>query len=126
GEVTAVTQPLPKKPAPFSRQTFTDESLTNRNPEVRKWALEQFRTMNQRGGQFVPFKAGQDTLIFPGFDGGAEWGGSAFDPETGLLFVNANEMAWRASLAENPTSNSGRQVYLRNCAVCHGDDLRGS
>jgi quinoprotein glucose dehydrogenase len=65
GEVTAETQPLPKKPAPFSRQTFTEESLTNRNPEVRRWALEQFRTMNQRGGQFVPFKAGQEPSFFP-------------------------------------------------------------
>src|SRR5205085_1975296 len=40
--------------------------------------------------------------------------------------VNANEMAWRASLAENQSSNSGRQIYLRSCATCHGDDLAGS
>lgn len=125
GEVVADTQPLPTQPVPFSRQELTEDLLTNRSPEARKWAIEQFRGFN-KGGQFLPFKVDQETIIFPGFDGGAEWGGSAFDSETGLLYVNANEMAWRASLAENQGSNSGRQVYLRNCAVCHGDDLKGS
>jgi quinoprotein glucose dehydrogenase len=125
GEVAAETQPLPTKPAPYSRQTLTAEMLTNRTPEAQAWALNEFRQFNN-GGQFLPFKVGQETIIFPGFDGGAEWGGSAFDPETGWLYLNANEMAWRASLAENQTSNSGRQLYLRNCAVCHGDDLKGN
>lgn len=125
GEVVADTQPLPREPAPFSRQELTEDLLTNRTPEARKWAIDQFRGFN-KGGQFLPFKVNQETIIFPGFDGGGEWGGSAFDSETGLLYVNANEMAWRASLAENQSSNSGRQVYLRNCAVCHGDDLKGA
>ncbi len=125
GEVAAETQPLPVKPAPFSRQTLTEDLLTNRTPEAHNWALEQFRQFNG-GGQFIPMKVGQETIIFPGFDGGAEWGGSAFDSETGLLYVNANEMAWRASLAENQSGNSGRQTYLRNCATCHGDYLGGS
>lgn len=125
GEITAETQPLPTKPAPFSRQELTENLLTNRTPEMNKWALEEFRKFNV-GGQFLPFRVGQETIIFPGFDGGAEWGGSAFDPETGLLYVNANEMAWRASLAENQAQNSGRELYLRNCAVCHGDDLKGT
>lgn len=125
GEVAADTQPLPTKPAPFSRQTLTEDLLTNRTPEAHRWAVEQFRTFNG-GGQFVPMKVGQETIIFPGFDGGAEWGGAAFDPETGLLYVNANEMVWRASLAENQSGNSGRQIYMRNCATCHGDDMSGA
>ena len=125
GEVTAETQPLPTKPAPYSRQELGENSLTNRTPEAHQWALNEFRKFNN-GGQFLPFKVGQETIIFPGFDGGAEWGGSAFDPETGWLYLNANEMAWRASLAENQTNNSGRELYLRNCAVCHGDDLKGN
>ena len=74
----------------------------------------------------MPPGVGTDTVIFPGFDGGAEWGGSAFDPETGLLYVNANDLAWTSSLAENSAGNSGRQVYLTKCAVCHGDDLTGA
>jgi quinoprotein glucose dehydrogenase len=87
--------------------------------------LSEFRKFNT-GGQFLPFRVGQETIIYPGFDGGAEWGGAALDPETGWLYLNANEMAWRASLAENQTQNSGRQLYLRSCAVCHGDDLKGN
>ncbi|MFN0108234.1 MAG: c-type cytochrome [Blastocatellia bacterium] len=126
GEVAAETQPLPVKPLPFSRQDLTEDTLTSRTPEARAWALGEFRRFNV-GGQFLPMKVGQqETIIFPGFDGGAEWGGSAFDPETGLLYVNANEMAWRMSLAENQAGNSGRQLYNLNCATCHGDDLAGS
>ena len=49
----------------------------------------------------MPLSVGKETVVFPGFDGGAEWGGPAFDPETGLLYVNANEMAWTGGLAPN-------------------------
>ena len=125
GEVTAETQPLPTRPMPFSRQSLTEDLLTNRTPAVHQWAVEQFRKMRSKG-QFLPLTVGQETICFPGFDGGAEWGGSAFDPGTGLLYVNANEMAWMMSLAENNGGNSGRQLYLRNCANCHADDLKGS
>lgn len=125
GETAAATQPLPTRPAAFSRQLLTEDVLTNRTPEARAWALAELREMNSTG-QFAPINVGKETIIFPGFDGGAEWGGSAFDPETGLLYVNANEMAWRMKLAENQAGNSGRQLYNRNCATCHGDDLAGS
>jgi quinoprotein glucose dehydrogenase len=125
GEASAETQPLPTKPAPFARQTLTEELLTTRTPEARQWAMERFRAL-RGGGQFIPLSVGQETIVFPGFDGGAEWGGSAFDPETGLLYVNANDLAWTSSLAENQAGNSGRQLYARNCANCHGDDMRGA
>jgi quinoprotein glucose dehydrogenase len=125
GEVTSEMQSLPTKPAPFARQVLTEDMLTNRTPTVHQWALEQFRTFRSEG-QFVPFSVGRETVIFPGFDGGAEWGGSAFDPETALLYVNANEMAWTSSLVEATSGTSGRQLYLRSCASCHGDNLQGS
>ncbi len=125
GEVTAKTQPLPKKPAPFSRQALTADMLTTRTPEANRWAVERFRTFHG-GTQFVPFRAGQETIIYPGFDGGAEYGGPAFDPETGLIYVNANEMAWTSSLVKNEGAKSARQLYLQNCANCHGDTLAGS
>ncbi len=67
-------------------------------------------------------------MVFPGFDGGGEWGGAAFDPATGLLYVNANEMAWILRLVEKPKAQQprGRNLYLRNCASCHRADLRGT
>ncbi len=123
--MAAKTQPLPTKPAPFARQVLTEDLLTNRTPEAHRWAVEQFRSFHG-GGQFVPFRAGQETIIFPGFDGGAEWGGPAFDPETGLLYVNANEMAWTSHLVRNEETRSARGLYLHNCANCHGDTLAGS
>ena len=69
------------------------------------------------------------TIIFPGVDGGGEWGGPAFDPETGLLYVNANEMPWTVSLVERaPAASmlSGRGLYTQECASCHGVDRKGS
>ncbi|MDP9170827.1 MAG: PQQ-binding-like beta-propeller repeat protein, partial [Acidobacteriota bacterium] len=125
GEVAAETQPLPVKPAPFARQQLSAEMLSNRTPEVHKWALEKFLSFRSEG-QFAPFSADKENVVFPGFDGGAEWGGSAFDPATGLLYVNANDIAWTSSLAENKGGNSGRQLYLTNCAGCHGDNLSGA
>jgi quinoprotein glucose dehydrogenase len=125
GEVVADTQPLPSRPLPFSRQRLTEDLLTQRTPEARRAVLESFRAMRS-DGQFVPLSVERDTIIFPGFDGGAEWGGSAFDPDTGLLYVNANEMAWMGRLAPNVAGTGGRALYLRHCASCHRDNLRGA
>lgn len=125
GEVAAKEQPLPTKPAPYARQRLTEELLTKRTPEAHAWAVGEFRKMKNEG-QFAPFEVGRETVIFPGFDGGAEWGGSAFDPETGLLYVNANDLAWSASLAETRGGATARRVYQTNCANCHGDDLAGA
>lgn len=125
GEITAASQPLPSKPAPFARQLLTEDLLTNRTPEAHQWALEHFRTFSSEG-QFVPFSVGKDTVLFPGFDGGAEWGGPAVDPQTAILYVNANEMAWTGALAPNTGENSGQGIYLSQCSVCHGEKLAGS
>ena len=48
-------------------------------------------------------------------------------PRRGLLYVNANEMAWLGSLAPNDKGRStGKSIYLRDCAACHGDSGQGS
>lgn len=125
GEVAAAEQSLPAKPAPFARQLLSEDMLTNRTPEVHQWAVERFRKVRSEG-QFVPFSVGVDTVIFPGFDGAAEWGGPAVDPDTNILYVNSNEMAWLASLAKNTGENSPKGIYLSQCAICHGEKLAGS
>ena len=126
GEVAAEEQSLPTKPAPFARQLLTEDLLSNRTPEAHQWALEKFRTLRSEG-QFVPFGVKQPTVIFPGFDGGAEWGGQAFDPETGILYVNSNDLTWYAQLAENTTTQvSGRSIYQNQCSICHRDNMAGS
>ena len=125
GERTSPNQPLPARPAPFARQNLSEELLTLRTAEANRWAVEQFRTF-RNDGQFVPFSLGKDTVVFPGFDGGAEWGGPAVDRETGIIYINSNDVAWTGALRENTGANSPRSIYLSQCGVCHGENLTGS
>ena len=74
GEVASPTQPRPLKPAPYARQLLTEDMLTNRTPEAHAWAVDKFRTFRSEG-LFIPFGLDKQTINFPGFDGGAEWGG---------------------------------------------------
>jgi quinoprotein glucose dehydrogenase len=119
GEQAAQTQPVPLAPPPFSRQGLTEEMLTRRTPAAHAAVLERFRTM--RSGMFIPPSL-EGTIVFPGFDGGAEWGGAAFDPDTSLLYVNANEMPWIIKLIPNSTTS----LCGSKCATCHRGDRSGS
>jgi quinoprotein glucose dehydrogenase len=74
----------------------------------------------------VPFRVGTETIVFPGFDGGAEWGGPAVDPETNVVYINSNEMAWTASLFEDKGEHGAKEIYLSQCAVCHGESMHGA
>ena len=125
GEASARQQALPTKPAPFARQLLTEDLLTTRTPAAHQWALAKFNAAIS-AGQFVPLNIGKDTVIFPGFDGGAEWGGSALDPDTAVLYVNANDIAWLASLAETSTDKTAQSLYKNQCATCHGETRAGS
>src|SRR6202162_931620 len=125
GEIAASEQPLLSRPAPFARQALTEELLTNRTPQMHQWAVEKFRKFRSEG-EFVPFSVGKDTVVFPGFDGGAEWGGPAVDTETGIIYINSNDVAWTGALAENTGGNSPQNIYLSQCTVCHGDKRAGS
>lgn len=126
GEVAAPMQVLPLAPPPFARQAFTEAIVTNRTPEAHSAVLERLRKVRS-SGQFVPPSL-QGTVVFPGFDGGGEWGGAAFDPATTWLYVNSNEMPWILRLIERPKAGktTGRSLYLARCAGCHRQDLHGS
>jgi quinoprotein glucose dehydrogenase len=127
GEITADSQPFPLMPEPFARQAVTEQILTDRTPEAHRAVLERFRALRS-GGQFVPASL-QGTIVFPGLDGGAEWGGAAVDPETSILYVNANEMPWTLALVERAPAaeaTGGQELYATQCAGCHGADRKGS
>jgi quinoprotein glucose dehydrogenase len=127
GEVTAGTQPFPLEPAPFARQKLTADMLTQRTPQAHADALARFSKLRSHG-QFIP-PSREGTIIFPGFDGGAEWGGPAYDPETHNFFVNANESAWILRMVEQKPpqrSGTGKSIYLRECSSCHKPDMQGS
>ena len=128
GEQTWPTQPFPLKPAPFARQAFTEAEITNISPEANAHVTERLKKV-RTGQPFIPpSKAG--TVILPGFDGGAEWGGNAFDPKSGILYINANEMPWILTMVdtENKTDKNpspGKSLYAANCASCHGQNRLG-
>jgi len=131
GEKIWPTQPIPQKPAPFVRQTFTEKDL---NPYLSKDEYDSVKSKLQTyhtGRMFMP-QSKDGTIIFPGFDGGGEWGGPAVDPETGILYVNANQMAWILKMfdtdpakAQENMGQAGSRLYQQNCMSCHGPDRKG-
>src|SRR5262249_40004965 len=91
-------------------------------------ALAQFRTMRS-GGQFTPIGVDRPTIVFPGFDGGAEWGGAAVDPARGVLYVNSNDVPWCTQMAKNVISDEagrGVVVYQEQGSPCHGLNRQGA
>jgi glucose dehydrogenase len=126
GEVASPTQPAPDWPLPFGRQQLTADMLTNRTPAAHAWAEKEFSTLRSNG-QFYPFAVGQLTVVFPGFDGGGEWSGPALDPTTDTLYVGSTEMAWIGGLVPVARGGSaGQQLYMQQCAVCHGVSRAGA
>ena len=127
GETSAPTQPFPVLPEPFARQTLTAADLTTRSPEAHEDALRQFQSLLGGDSQFHPLSVGKQTIVAPGFDGGAEWGGSGVDPRTGVIYINANDVVDTGGLAINdPGAGIGLATYRSQCALCHRDNRAGS
>jgi len=118
GEQASPRQLVPTLPVPFARQGLTEQMLTTRTPEAHAAVLERFKKYSK--GFFAPPTL-EGTIVFPGFDGGAEWGGAAFDPDSALLYVNSNEMPWIIKLIPN----NDTALYKSKCASCHRDDRKG-
>ena len=133
GEFASPTQPFVSTPAPFARQRLTADMLTRRTPEAHEAALKAFARMRSEG-PFTPLTTGQPTVVFPGFDGGAEWGGAAADRKRGILFINSNDIAWTgqlaarapAAVAGSSASRRGASLYQEQCSACHGADRKGA
>lgn len=124
-EVVAPTQIEPIWPAPFARQHLTADLLTQRTPEAHAAVQARFRTLSSRGLWDPPSERG--TIMLPCYDGGAEWGGAAYDPSTHLLYINSNEMPCILSLQKHVLNNVGSAsaLFLQNCAGCHGENRAG-
>lgn len=129
GEEVWPSQPMPSSPPPFSRQKFTDEEITDISPEAHQYVKEKIKGLKY-GHTFMP-PSTEGTVILPGFDGGGEWGGAAFDANTGMLYVNANEMAWILTMVttldekDEGTASLGKTAYMTNCGMCHGQERTG-
>jgi quinoprotein glucose dehydrogenase len=125
GEEAWPTQPFPVQPPPFSGQRLTQEHASRISTATHEAVTTRLAAL-RTGADYIPPSV-EGTVIYPGFDGGAEWGGAAFDPETGLLYVNANEMAWILTMEPTgaPVEDAGESVYLGACVMCHGKDMKG-
>ena len=133
GEKLAATQPFPTVPAPFMRQLFTEKDINPLLPDSSYAAIKKRLASYKNDNMFNPPSL-QGTVVFPGLDGGAEWGGPTFDPSSGLLYINANEMAWVIqavdvkSIPVKPENNleAGARLYQSTCMSCHGPERKGS
>lgn len=132
GEEPWPTQPIPTLPEPFARQTITAGDITELSPEAHQEMTEKFNLVKY-GTMFTP-PSKDGSWIFPGFDGGGEWGGAAVDPESGVLYVNSTELPWALTMIDVPkTGNAetglkgiGHGIYNRYCISCHGPELKGN
>ncbi|MFP6584246.1 MAG: PQQ-binding-like beta-propeller repeat protein, partial [Candidatus Hydrogenedentota bacterium] len=91
GEWTSATQPFPTKPPALSQQGYSEADLAKLTPEHHARALEAFKRY-RHGPLFTP-PSREGTLTSPGYQGGSSWGGGAFDPNSGYLITNINNMA---------------------------------
>jgi glucose dehydrogenase len=104
GESPYPTQPFPVKPPPFARQSFRAEDLTDVTPESRAYCGKLVEGA-VFGSLFTPIST-KPTVLFPGTNGGANWGGASFDPETHTLFVNSMDVGMIFKMVKTPeTSN---------------------
>jgi quinoprotein glucose dehydrogenase len=130
GEVAWPTQPIPTLPEPFARQSFTKDDVSDLDSATHTEMLERFLTIKY-GKPFTP-PSKNGVWIFPGFDGGGEWGGAAVDPETAIMYINSSELPWALTMinvpgkGDNSLNGMGEAIYGRYCVACHGADRKGN
>lgn len=90
GEQAWPTQPIPVKPPAFAALSFTADNVTNIGDVNREFVLSRLRELRS-GPAFLPPSL-QGSVVVPGFHGGATWSGASFDPTTGILYVNSNNV----------------------------------
>ena len=118
GERTSPTQPFPTKPAPFDRQRVTIDDLIDFTPELRAEAIAILKDFAY-GPLFTPPTVAGDgpndtkgTIQLPGWGGGADWAGAAFDPDTHLLYVPSITSPIVVALME-PDAGRSNFNYIR-------------
>lgn len=133
GEKLSTTQPIPTFPKPFARQApITEKDLNNLVPDSSYQDIKKRLAGYKTGSIFTP-PSKEGTVIFPGYDGGGEWGGAAYDPTTSIIYVNGSEMPYILTMvdvkAETKTQETnlqaGERLYHSTCMACHGTQRQG-
>ncbi len=125
GEETWPTQPFPPSSLRYAQQRFTAEEVSERTPAVAH-AIRQRLSEMRTGDIFLP-PGLQAAVTLPQFNGGTDWGGAAYDPNTRTLFVNcSNEAEWISMVEAKPAPSIaqfelGKQLYRSLCGTCHGN-----
>ena len=108
GEVTPATQPFPQKPAPWARLGMTKGDLTTVTPESQKYCAEWWaREQMYNDGPYTPYGFKGTSVVFSGTIGGGNWGGVAFNPQLGYIFVNTSNLATIGRMVPDP-QNPGK------------------
>jgi glucose dehydrogenase len=113
GEETWPTQPMPSLPAPFDRVGVTRDDLIDFTPALRAEALQAVKPFRLGGWMAPPSVDGaadgtRGTLSLPSFNGGANWWGGAYDPDTGLIYVGSMTIPSMLALAPKPPGSDMR------------------
>jgi len=107
GEATSPTQPFPVKPPTFARQFMTRDELTT-IPESREFCAKLIE--GAVFGQLYTPPGEKPTVLFPGTNGGTNWGGASYDPETRTIYVNSHDNGMMPRMVKRP---EGSQVPYR-------------
>ncbi|MCC6589036.1 MAG: pyrroloquinoline quinone-dependent dehydrogenase [Bryobacterales bacterium] len=100
GEQAHATQPFPLKPPPVTRQSFHPNELTNVTPESRAYCAKLIEGA-VFGNLYTPIGL-KPTVLFPSTNGGVNWGGASFDPETMTLYVNSMDIGFVTRMTKRP------------------------
>ena len=129
GEVLAGTQPFPAFPEPFMRQQPEWDKLKDLISDSSYIEVMSRIKSYNKGNVFTP-PSEEGTIFFPGLDGGAEWGGSSWDEDEQVLYINANEVPWVITnikkTGDPEKLTMGERIYEQHCSSCHGPDLKGA
>ena len=107
GEKASPTQPIPLKPAPWARLGMTKADLTKVTPESNRFCTEWWeREQMYNDGPYTPYGAKGVSVVFSGTVGGGNWGGVAFNPQLGYVFVNTSNLATLGRMVPDTTTRA--------------------
>ena len=120
GESSWPTQPFPVAPPPLARLSMTDAEIFRGEPEHEKFCRDLVEKMGgsvNSKGPFTPYSDKEYRVIFPGQQGGANYGGVAIDPGLGYVVVNTRDLAGLGMLVKQ---TSGSPAYRRQTPLPGG------